>query len=304
MSNANIMRTPNDEDSKQRSVDCRFSGTNQFDSDSELDLDRKPPRAFSAPPISKANCSKNSQHSHEENEEKGTSTFSFFLGFSADRNRYRNDFNGSESIENQSAQELENYAACKSEETTKKVNGCLRIAEEIRESASRTLLMLHQQGQQITQTHKSAVDIENDLSRGEKLLASLGGIFSRTWKPTKASPMKGPLLTGDDSFEREGNHMEQRRRLGISGSSLQSSPQNTVHGPTSALEITEIEKAKQDTALSDLSNLLGELKEMAVDMGAELDRQTAALGNMEDDIEVLNSRVKGANIRGRRLLGK
>lgn len=90
--------------------------------------------------------------------------------------------------------------------------------------------------------------------------------------------------------------MEQRRRLGISGPSLQSSPQNTLHETTSALEITEvyynstnleelrpglllifwlfyqIEKAKQDNALSDLSNLLGELKEMAVDMGAELDR--------------------------------
>lgn len=159
MSNANIMRTPNDK------VDCRFSGTNQIDSDSGLDLDHKPPRAFSARPVSKANCSKHSQHSHKENEEKGTSTFSFFSGFSAEGNRYRNDFSGSEGIENQSVQEVEEYAACKSEETTKKVNGCLRIAEEIRESASRTLVMLHQQGQQITRTHKTAVDIDYDLSR-------------------------------------------------------------------------------------------------------------------------------------------
>lgn len=29
---------------------------------------------------------------------------------------------------------------------------------------------------------------------------------------------------------------------------------------------------KQEDALSDLSNILGELKEMAVDMGSELDR--------------------------------
>lgn len=33
-----------------------------------------------------------------------------------------------------------------------------------------------------------------------------------------------------------------------------------------------MEKAKQDDALSDLSNLLGELKEMAIDMGSEIDR--------------------------------
>lgn len=33
-----------------------------------------------------------------------------------------------------------------------------------------------------------------------------------------------------------------------------------------------MEKAKQDDALSDLSNLLGELKEMAIDMGSEIER--------------------------------
>jgi len=34
----------------------------------------------------------------------------------------------------------------------------------------------------------------------------------------------------------------------------------------------QIEKAKQDDALSDLSNLLGELKNMAIDMGSEIER--------------------------------
>lgn len=36
--------------------------------------------------------------------------------------------------------------------------------------------------------------------------------------------------------------------------------------------LKQIEKAKQDDAFSDLSNLLGELKDMAVDMGTEIDR--------------------------------
>lgn len=34
----------------------------------------------------------------------------------------------------------------------------------------------------------------------------------------------------------------------------------------------QVEKAKQDDALSDLSNLLGELKDMAADMGTEIER--------------------------------
>ncbi|PQP91606.1 uncharacterized protein Pyn_30532 [Prunus yedoensis var. nudiflora] len=69
-------------------------------------------------------------------------------------------------IENQSVQELEKYAVYKAEETTQSVNNCLRIAENIREDATKTLDMLHAQGEQITRTHMAAVDIDKDLSRG------------------------------------------------------------------------------------------------------------------------------------------
>ena len=107
--------------------------------------------------------------------------------------------------------------------------------------------------------------------------------------------------------------------------------------------------AKQDDGLSDLSNVLDELKYMAVDMGSEIDRsvcfdlshyfrillllslslsstelvvlcsfffpkfnrrcfdccrQNKALDPFMNDVDELNSRVKGANQRGRRLLGK
>lgn len=107
---------------------------------------------------------------------------------------------------------------------------------------------------------------------------------------------------------------------------------------------------KQDDAFEDLSNILGELKGMAIDMGSEIERsvippyltntffvffffffilmfewirsnpretnyllcyfpfyqyrQNKALDHVEDDVDELNFRVKGANQRTRRLLGK
>lgn len=66
----------------------------------------------------------------------------------------------------------------------------------------------------------------------------------------------------------------------------------------------QLEKSKQDDSLSDLSNILGELKNMAVDMGTEIDRQTNSLDHLQNDVDELNYRVRGANQRGRRLLGK
>lgn len=65
-----------------------------------------------------------------------------------------------------------------------------------------------------------------------------------------------------------------------------------------------MEKAKQDDGLSDLSDILGELKNMAVDMGSEIEKQNKGLDHLDDDVEELNFRVKQSNQRGRRLLGK
>ncbi|CAL9052564.1 SNAP25 homologous protein SNAP32-like [Musa acuminata AAA Group] len=281
------------------------SRNNPFESvsDSELDLNINSAKTSSAPLVSKAKM-KSNQFGENVNEEIGWES-SAAWGYSAAKNSYKNDFRDSGGIENQSVQELENYAVYKAEETTNKLNGCLRIAEEIREGATKTLVTLHQQGEQITRTHQTAADIEHDLSRGEKLLGNLGGLFSKKWKPKKTREIKGPLLTRDDSFIKRSSHLEQRQRLGLSAPLPRSEPRHfSSSEPTSTLEKVETEKAKQDDALSDLSNLLGDLKNMAIDMGSEIERQTAALDHMEDDVEEVNFRVKGANLRGRRLLRK
>lgn len=274
-----FMKSPANKVSKQKSVDPGFlvsSCTNPFDSDTEDAKNTlKPARRTSSEPMLIA------------------------PDFEED------DFRDSGGLEKKSVQELENYAVYKAEETTKSVNNCLKIAEDIREDATRTLDMLNHQGEQITRTHMMAVETDRDLSRGEKLLNNLGGMFSKTWKPKKTQDIAGPVITADASSKRSVNNLEQRQRLGLAPvpkgrSALRTPPPET----TGALQKVEFEKAKQDDALSDLSNILGDLKNMAVDMGTELNRQNKALDHLSDDVDELNSRVKGANQRARRLLGK
>lgn len=185
-------KSPLNKISKQTSVDAGFPNkhsSNPFDNDSELDKQRvKPARASSDP--SRVN-SDTRANLFDRNEVKGTPTSSYSL-YSA-KSRYKNDFRDEGGFENQSVQELEDYSVYKAEETTKTVNNCLKIAEDIREDATKTLVNLHQQGDQITRTHATAADIDLDLSRGEKLLGSLGGIFSKTWKPKKNRHIVGPV---------------------------------------------------------------------------------------------------------------
>lgn len=280
----------------QSKVQKKFSSFNPFDSDSDSETNIKPARASSAPVLNKGS-NKLLQASEIENHFSSSSYQS--------RKNYKNDFSNNGGIENQSVQELEGYAVYKAEETTKTVNECLKIAEEMREDASKTLVNLHHQGEQITRTHMTAADIEHDLSRGEKLLGSLGSLFSKTWRPKKTREIKGPVLTPDKFYTRS-NNTEQKARMELYSTPVKqsSNPRKVDSEPSSAIEKVQMEKEKQDDALTDLSNLLGELKNMAVDMGSEIERQNKALDHFDDDVEELNFRVRGANIRGRRLLGK
>ncbi|CDY47025.1 BnaC02g42100D [Brassica napus] len=218
--------------------------------------------------------------------------------------QYKNNFNDSGGVENQSVQELEGYAVYKAEETTKSVQGSLKVAEEIRSDATRTLVMLHDQGEQITRTHHKAAEIDHDLSRGEKLLGSLGGMFSKTWKPKKTRPINGPVITRDHSPTRRVNHLEKREKLGLSPPKAQSRTREPLPESADAYQRVEMEKAKQDDGLSDLSDLLGELKNMAVDMGSEIGRQKDGLDYLHDDVDELNYRVQQSNQRASRLLRK
>ncbi|KAF8037436.1 hypothetical protein BT93_B0359 [Corymbia citriodora subsp. variegata] len=281
------------------------SGSNPFGSDYEVDNKQSlntSRRTSSEPTLGLPKSSVNSYNDHTR---KGISTSSYSSSLTSDtRNRYKNDFRDSGGLESQSVQELESYATYKAEETTKSVNNSLKIAVDMREDATRTLVMLHQQGEQITRSHAIAADIDQDLSRGEKLLGSLGSMFKKNWKPKKNRHITGPLITRD-AVQTNGDHLEQREKLGLTSATKQQTKMRTpLHEPTDALQKVELEKSNQDDALSEISNILGDLKDMAIDMGTEIARQNKALDHFDKDAEELAFRVEGANRRGRHLLRK
>ncbi|XP_076889854.1 putative SNAP25 homologous protein SNAP30 [Bidens hawaiensis] len=277
-----------------------------------------------------------------------------------------------EELDNMSTQELENYAVDQAEETTKSVNNCLKIAEDIREDANKTLDTLHAQGDQIHRTHEKAAEMDKDLSKGEKILGNLGGMFSMTWKPKKGKEIKGPdskglysmshflcinfklrsrfglcfiseiiLIKGqsvpkltvltsyptcliapfcntyiiinamnfvslDDGKAGKKASKKDREKLGLdqSNKGKKASKAAASGEPKDAMQKVDLEKAKQDDALDDLSDVLGDLKGMANEMGSELDKQNKALDDFSEDVDELNSRVKGANTRARKLIAK
>lgn len=205
-----------------------------------------------------------------------------------------------EGSEGQSVEQLRTYAHEKSRETSSSIQNCLRVAESTRDVASSTLAQIHEQGVQIRRTHETAVKVDEELSTGEKLLGSLGGIFSKTWKPKKTHAISGPADTHIADYRRK-EYVQERASL--------------VHGDTSrtsklsssqlqAMEPWEQERLKQDDDLDKLSNILDGLKDISHHMGAEIGKQNDSLEDLQKDVTELNFRVKQSNERGRKLLGR
>lgn len=130
-----------------------FSSKKLFYADLELELNRKHTRA--------SHASANNQLNHGSHK----STFMPYSEMASGRKKHKNDFWKSASLEYQSVKVVENYSVDKEEATTQRINGCLKVAEEMRDGASRLLVNLHQQSEQITQTHQTAATIDHVLQR-------------------------------------------------------------------------------------------------------------------------------------------
>lgn len=79
---------------------------------------------------------------------------------------------------------------------------------------------------------------------------------------------------------------------------------NKFEGLSATQVQLEMEREHQDEALSGLGNMVSKLKDMTYDMNEEVEKQTAAIGGMEDDVVAIDNRVKQAYNRTRYLVGR
>jgi synaptosomal-associated protein 25 len=205
-----------------------------------------------------------------------------------------------EEFVNQAVLDLEKHAVNKSQETTSTLKNCLRVADDTMGVGAQTLVSLHEQGVQIERTHEKAVDLDQHLSRGEKLLGSLGGMFSKPWRPKKTKKITGPMVGRVNETRKESG--ADREALGLDGSQERKKPSGIGHDRETFQGQINAERETQDDMLDDLSTVLSQMKDMSMDMTTEIDRQSPAIEHLHDDIQELNGRVKRANVRGQRLL--
>ncbi|GAQ90451.1 SNAP25 homologous protein [Klebsormidium nitens] len=193
------------------------------------------------------------------------------------------------------------------EKTTADARRVLKIAEDTRDIGANTLVTLHEQGEQIRRTHQTAVQVDQELSKGEKMLGKLGPIFSRTWKPKKGRAIAGPLDAPELAVQGGPRDKQQRAALMQQGkgkgrdTAALSDSEAEIRRPKS---VVELEHEKQDEIFDGVSKALDDMKKMSIDMGRELGRQEQGVDHLTTDVTTLNKRLEGTHKRAVNLMHK
>ncbi|XP_066539330.1 synaptosomal-associated protein 23-like isoform X2 [Hoplias malabaricus] len=196
------------------------------------------------------------------------------------------------------------------DESLESTRRMLQMAEESKETGVKTMTMLDQQGEQLRRVEQGMDQINQDMREAEKNLTDLSkccglcvcpcdrvksiehdGRYKRTWG------------TGSDNASTEGgdggvvSSQPSALRNGQAAAPVSSSSGPYVKRITNDDRETEMEEN-----LEQVGSIIGNLKNMALDMGNEIDKQNKSIDRITDKAEMNKARIDEANQRANKLL--
>lgn len=198
--------------------------------------------------------------------------------------------------------ELENLqmqANAKTDESLDSTRRMLQMCEESQDVGIKTIVMLDAQGEQLDRIEEGMDQINQDMKDAEKNLEGMekccglcvlpwkrmknfekGGAYDKTWKASEDGKVNtdGPRVMVDE-----------RNGAGPQGGFI--------------TKITnDAREEEMENNLTEVSGMLGNLRNMAIDMGSEITSQNNQLDRISNKATSLNDRVDVANTRAKKIL--
>lgn len=180
------------------------------------------------------------------------------------------------------------------ESTRRMVNLC----EESKDAGIRTLVMLDEQGEQLERIDTGMDTINQDMKEAEKNLSDLGkccGLFTCPWQKGKNFD-KDPNFAGAFKGNQDGSAggmgarvIDDRNGLGPSG------------GYVTKLT-NDAREDEMEENVGQVTTMIGNLRNMAMDMGQEVNNQNRLLDGISTKAVSNEARISEANNRAAKLL--
>ncbi|CAB3398695.1 unnamed protein product [Caenorhabditis bovis] len=176
----------------------------------------------------------------------------------------------------------------------------LALCEESKEAGIKTLVMLDDQGEQLERCEGALDTINQDMKEAEDHLKGMEkccGLCVLPWNKT-------------DDFEKNSEYAKAWKK-DDDGGVISDQPRITVGDPTMGPQggyITKItndaREEEMDENIQQVSTMVGNLRNMAIDMSTEVSNQNRQLDRIHDKAQSNEVRVESANKRAKNLITK
>lgn len=173
----------------------------------------------------------------------------------------------------------------------------LALCEESKEAGIRTLVALDEQGEQLDRIEEDMDKINVDMREAEKNLTGMEKCCGICVCPCNKSK---------DFKEDAGTWKSSEDGKVVSGQPARVVDERNGGGPMATSYIAKITKDAREDEMEDnmgqVSTMIGNLRNMAIDMGSEIGSQNNQLDRINQKAESNKNRIQGANERANKLL--
>ncbi|KAL2099002.1 hypothetical protein ACEWY4_005482 [Coilia grayii] len=195
------------------------------------------------------------------------------------------------------------------DESLESTRRMLQMAEESQDTGAKTMVMLEEQGDQLKRVEQGMDKINQDMKQAEKNLTDLNkccGLCVCPCDQVKSiehnERYKRTWGTGSDnnSVEGEGGVVSSQP---VSMRNGQAVPQVAVASGGYIKRVTnDAREDEMEENLDAVGSIIGNLKNMALDMGNEIDKQNTTIDRITNKADMNKARIDEANQRANKLL--
>ncbi|KAK2826519.1 hypothetical protein Q5P01_020733 [Channa striata] len=197
------------------------------------------------------------------------------------------------------------------DESLESTRRMLQMAEESKQTGVNTMVMLDQQGDQLRRVEQGMDQINQDMKQAEKNLTDLSKCCGLCVCPCD----RVTSIEHDSRYKRTWGTGESEGDADSGGSKVVSSQPSAVRngqaGQTNASApsgqyikrvTNDAREDEMEDNLEAVGSIIGNLKNMAVDMGNEIDKQNKQIDRITDKADMNKSRIDEANQRANKLM--
>ncbi|XP_056249388.1 synaptosomal-associated protein 23-like isoform X2 [Seriola aureovittata] len=196
------------------------------------------------------------------------------------------------------------------DESLESTRRMLQMAEESKQTGANTMVMLEEQGEQLRRVDEGMDQINQDMRQAEKNLTDLSkccGLcvcpcdrvtsiehdsrYKRTWG-----------IGGGGEGEGDGSKVVSRQPSGVRNGQAAQANASAPSGPYIKRITNDAREDEMEENLDAVGSIIGNLKNMAVDMGSEIDKQNKQIDRITEKADMNHHRIDEANQRANKLI--